>query len=96
MLSDATCVYFVAYSILSVPSSCSKDILKVSFIFSLPFLLLRLLFILLFFYLFISITQARLRFHMMAVIYTDMGLNLECLPQISRQPYLMYSAKLRS
>ena len=48
-------------------------------------------------FLFYLFTQARLRFHMMAVIYTDVGLHLECLPQISRQPSLIvYSAELRS
>ena len=39
-----------------------------------------------YYYLFILITQARLCFRMMAVIYTDVGLYLKCLPQISRQP----------
>ena len=34
--------------------------------------------------------------HMMAVIYTDVGLHLECLPQISRQRSFVYSAELRS
>ena len=46
--------------------------------------------------LFILITQASLCFCMMAVIYTDVGLHLECLPQISRQPFLVYSIELRS
>ena len=27
---------------------------------------------------------------------TDVGLHLECLPQISRQPSLVYSAEIRS
>ena len=40
------------------------------------------------FYLFL-ITQARLCFRMMAVIYTDVGQPLECFSQISRQPSLV-------
>ena len=45
--------------------------------------ILRLLLLLLLF-LFVLITQARLCFRVMAVTYTDVGLNLKCLPQISR------------
>ena len=39
--------------------------------------------------------EARLCFRIMAVIYTDMCLHLECLPQISRQPTHVSSAELR-
>ena len=46
--------------------------------------------------LFILITQARLSFRMMAVIYTDVCLHLECLPQVSRQPSLVSSAESHS
>ena len=42
-------------------------------------------------YLFILIIQARI---CLCVIYTDVGLRLECLPQIFRQLFLVYSAEL--
>ena len=41
--------------------------------------------------LFILITHARLCFHMMAVTYTDVGLHLDCVPQISRQLCLSFT-----
>ena len=64
--------------LLKVMLSCSardkktQDILR----------LIRYLVLLLF--LFVLITQARLCFRVMAVTYTDVDLNLKCLPQISR------------
>ena len=45
----------------------------------------------LFIYLFILITQAT-----DGSDITDVGLHLECLPQISTQPSLVYSAEIRS
>ena len=46
--------------------------------------ILRLIRFLVLLFLFVLITQARLCFRVMAVTYTDVDLNLKCLPQISR------------